>query len=269
MSAIGTSPISILIVDDEKKACENIRSMLLEYVDASLNIVGAANSTAEAEVLIRRYRPNAVFLDIEMPNENAFQFLERLTTIDFEIIFATAYDEYAVRAFRLNALDYILKPISIAELKSAIERLKARIQLKELLKQERQAYTEIFGQINNNTLIHRITLRHSNGMDIVDFNDVLLIEAQGSYSKIVFLKLGTVKEVIMSNPLSDYEELLPANVFLRVHRSFLVNCSTIRKIENDDQAASLILIHGISVPVSRRRMALLIQFLEKNKISFN
>ncbi len=125
--------IQILIVDDEKKACANLRNILLEFVDPGLQIVGEANSTMEAEQLIAIHKPDAIFLDIEMPNENAFHFLERIAPFDFEVIFVTAYEEYAIRAFRLNAIDYILKPISIKDLSTAVQKLKDRIRHKRII----------------------------------------------------------------------------------------------------------------------------------------
>ncbi len=104
--------IKVLIVDDEKKACSNLRSILSEFVDVKINVAGIAHSGVEAGRLVSEVSPDAIFLDIEMPNENAFEFLARISPFNFEVIFVTAYDEYAVRAFRLNAIDYILKPIS-------------------------------------------------------------------------------------------------------------------------------------------------------------
>src|ERR1700740_2529996 len=115
--------LNVLIVDDEMEACANLQHILSEYVDKEINIVGIANNTREAEAAIAKAAPAAVFLDIEMPNENAFHFLERIAPFNFEVIFVTAYDEYAVKAFKLNAVDYILKPISINELNQAVQRL--------------------------------------------------------------------------------------------------------------------------------------------------
>jgi two-component system LytT family response regulator len=100
--------INIIIVDDENKACTILKDIITEYADPIIRVVGIAHSTYEAEALIYKLSPDAVFLDIEMPNENAFHFLERIAPFAFEVIFVTAYDEFAVKAFRLNAVDYIL-----------------------------------------------------------------------------------------------------------------------------------------------------------------
>jgi len=100
-----TAHLNVIIVDDEMDACKNLQKILVEYVDSGINILSIANSTAEAEKQILEHKPDVVFLDIEMPNENAFEFLDRIVEINFEVIFVTAYDEYAIKAFKLNAID--------------------------------------------------------------------------------------------------------------------------------------------------------------------
>ncbi len=254
-------PIRILIVDDEKKACTNLKNILFEFVDPGLNVVGVAYNTTEAEEQIKRLAPHAVFLDIEMPNENAFHFLERISPFSFEVIFVTAYEEYAIKAFRLNAIDYILKPISINELKNAVQKLKDRIRYKKILNEKNSSFTELADQISSKAKQHKITLKDNNNTSIVDFKDIYFIEAQGSYSRIVFLKGQFVKEMTLSNPLSDYEELLPSDQFYRIHRSYLINCAHIKQIVSDGHN-SVIMKDDLPIPISRRRYASLIEFLE-------
>ncbi len=253
--------ISVLIVDDEKKACTNLKNVLIEFVDPGINIVGMANSTREAEEMIMAHTPDAVFLDIEMPNENAFHFLERLSPVGFEVIFVTAYEEYAVRAFRLNAIDYILKPISIGELKIAVQKLKDRVWYKKILDGKNSSFIELADEVENRSKPKKITFKDINTTEVVDFMDIFFLEAQGSYSKVVFAKGKITKEMVLSNPLSDYEELLPADLFFRVHRSFLINCAHIKQITND--SSNQVVVKGdLSIPVSRRRYASLLLFLE-------
>lgn len=258
------SIVNILIVDDEKKACTNLRNLLVEYVDADINIAGLAHNTLEAEKQINDLHPDAVFLDIEMPKENAFHFLERISPFNFEVIFVTSYDEYAIRAFKLNAIDYILKPISINELKNAVNKLREKLKYKNSFPPVDSTYTQVSNQISNKAIPHKIILRSANSSEIVDFDKIHFIEAQGSYSKIVFAKNNAVKEVVMSNPLSDYEELLPADMFYRIHRSYLINCSFISKILKDD-SCKIILKDNSVLPVSRRRYPILLEYLKNNR----
>ncbi|MES2704948.1 MAG: LytTR family DNA-binding domain-containing protein [Bacteroidota bacterium] len=259
---LDTQAIKVLIVDDEKKACINLQNLLAEFIDADVNVVGIANSTKEAEAQIALHNPDAVFLDIHMPNENAFHFLDRIAPFNFEVIFVTAYDEYAVRAFKLNAIDYILKPISIKELAAAVQKLKERLKYKTLLSASELSFAEVSGQVANKLKPTRITLRGINKIEVVDFRDIYFLEAQSSYSKILFTRNNKVREMTMSNPLSDYEEILPMNIFYRIHRSYLVNCSHITSVVNDE--SKIVIEPDFILPVSRRRFGALIDFLKTN-----
>ncbi len=257
------SVTKVIIIDDEKKACTNLKNILTEYVGPEINIAGMAYSTKDAEELIKKHEPEAVFLDIEMPHENAFHFLDRMSPINFEVVFVTAYDDYAVRAFRLNAIDYILKPISIQELRIAVEKLKDKLRYKKIMGDINTSYTQLSDLVSNKVRQHKITLKDSAGSEVVDFKDIYFVEAQSSYSRIVFFKDKAIKEITTSNPLAEYEELLPQDVFYRIHRSFLVNCAHIKKILND--GSNQLIIEGNQIlPVSRRRQASLLQFLETN-----
>jgi two-component system LytT family response regulator len=252
--------MNALIVDDEKKACANLKNMLHEYIDPDINIVGIANSTLEAEALLNAHNPDVVFLDIEMPNENAFHFLERISPVNFEIIFVTAYDEFAVKAFKLNAVDYILKPISIPELKNAVEKLSERLHYKKMKAVKTISYAALSNEVINRVKLDKITLRDFNSIEIVEFKDIHFVEAQSSYSRIVFTKDNGVKEMTLSYPLSNYEEILPADIFFRVHRSYLVNCMHIKNILYDN-SNQVIMTGDLVLPVSRRRFTAMLDFL--------
>ncbi len=265
--ANSENPLSVLLVDDEIEACRNLKSILLEYIDPNINIVGVAYNTAEAERQLAVHNPDAVFLDIEMPNENAFQFLERVSPINFEVIFVTAYDEYAIRAFKLNAVDYILKPISITELANAVVKLKERIRYKTMLNSANNDFSEISKQITSKAKLNRISLKGNNSVELVLFKDIIYVEACGKYSKVFFLKNNAVVDILTSYAISDYEELLPHELFYRIHKSFLINCNHIKQIHKDE-SSSLIMNYSITIPVSRRRFPSLLEFLQ-TKPEFN
>ncbi len=260
----GSGVLNVMIVDDEQEACDNLENMLREYVDVTINVLGKYNNTKEAEKQINALRPDAVFMDIEMPNENAFHFLERIAPISFEVVFVTAYDEYAIRAFKLNAVDYILKPISISELRNAVLKLQEKIKYRHLLADNAQAYQEISSQVISKVKQQRLTLRDNNTIEIVDFKEIYFIEAQGSYAKVVFSKNGVVKDMVMSISIADYEELLPIDLFFRIHRSYLVNCIHLKKIHKDENI-TVSVANCSTLPVSRRRFTQLIDFLRSNK----
>jgi two-component system LytT family response regulator len=254
--------INVLIVDDEKNACINIVNLLIEFIGPEVSITGIAHNTDDAFKLINDHKPDCLFLDIEMPGENAFEFLERISPVDFEVVFITAYDQYAVRAFRLNAVDYILKPVAVSQLKNAVEKIKERLTFNKVVG-GKVAYTKLAEQIKSRQKINTITFKNTNSAEVVNFRDIYFIEAHSSYSKIVFVKKGEVRVITMSYPLSDYEELLPTHMFYRVHRSYLVNCLHIENVSNDE-SQQLAINNGMMVPVSRRKYASLIQFMKDN-----
>lgn len=259
------SPIRAIIVDDEHEACTNLENILNDYIEAEIDILDCAYSTLEAEEKIKKLNPDAIFLDIEMANENAFQFLERLGQIDFDIIFVTAYDEYAIRAFKLNAVDYILKPINIDELAKAVEKLQQRIKYRKIINNNPQGYQELAQQIRQKTQQQQIILKDNNQYETVSFNDICYVKAMGSYSKIFFKKDNIYKSLLMSKAISEYEELFPDELFFRTHRSYLINCKFIRTISKEEMIVSL--DNKEALPIGRRRFTELLQFLKKYNIA--
>jgi len=253
--------LKVIIVDDEPEACRNLSSILLDFVDPNITIAGVAHSAAEAEKLIAAHKPDAVFLDIEMPNENAFHFLKRISPVSFEIVFVTAYDEYAVRAFKLNAVDYILKPISINELSIAVARLRDRVRFTRILNaaDDRSKPEDDFDVLTPK--MGKITLRENNIVEVVRFEEIVYVEASGGYSKVYFMKDKEQLHMTTSYSIADYEELLPEEMFYRVHKSYLINSMYIVRIYRDE-ALSLTLYPSVEVPVSRRRIGPLLEFLK-------
>ncbi len=240
-----------------------MKNLLQEFAGSDINIVGIANNTRQAEALLGRTAPDAVFLDIEMPNENAFQFLDRISPINFEVVFVTAYDEYAIRAFKLNAVDYILKPISIAELQEAVKKLKERVGYKKMMAGPTASYTDLGKMVSTKAKSQKITLKDGNNIEVVDFKNILFVEAQGSYSRVLFTKNNATKEKIMSVSLSVYEELMPEEMFYRIHKSYLINCTHVKRIIRDE-IGQVVINNEFTLPVSRRRFGTLIEFLKNN-----
>lgn len=257
--------LTAIIVDDEKDACKNLMNILTEYVDKDIELLSVAHNTQEAEDAIKKFAPDVVFLDIEMPNENAFSFLERIAPFDFEIIFVTAFDAYAVRAFKLNAIDYILKPINISELAHAVAKVKEKIKYKKIA----QTHNDIdFGglskKIQTRIKQYQITLRDNNYIEIVDFKDILFIEAKGSYSRIFFMSGNVEKNITMSYSIAEYEELLPDDMFYRIHKSYLVNCMHIKKVLKEEDNITVLVKDVYKLSIGRRRYTSFMNFLKNN-----
>lgn len=260
---MATNILRVLIIDDELHACQSLRYLLSSFDDASISIVGTAQSTREAEALIIQHRPDVVLLDIDMPNENAFSFLKRIDPFSFEVIFVTAYDQYAVKAFRLNAIDYILKPVEVSELRKAIEKVQDKMALRQLKQESAVSFASLGQQVARKSVQDQIVLRSSNDIEVVPFKNILFVEAMRSYSKFVFTGGSSAKEFVMSYPITDYEELLPGNLFFRIHRSYLVNRQHIQRILREDQVFVL-LSNKMKLPVGRRRYPDLLDFLKEN-----
>jgi two-component system LytT family response regulator len=258
--------LKVIIVDDEPTACDNLKNTLLQYVDCSIDICAIAHNTEEALHHIEQYKPDALFLDIEMPAENAFHFLLRIYPFDFEIIFVTAFDEYAVRAFKLNAIDYILKPISITEIRQATDRLLQKIAYKKLTEERSVEYKELVAQMTGNDVPKKIFLKEQNNVVAVAFTDIYLVEAMGSYSKLNFLREGKEQQIVMSHSIADYEELLPKDVFFRIHKSYLINCCYLKKVTKD-HCVSIEIKETYHIPVSRRRYPFMLEFIKTYELN--
>lgn len=256
-------PLRALLLDDEPDACRNLQTLLEQYWSDNINVIGVALNTDDALEILKKQKPEVVFIDIEMPGENAFQFLNRIAPFDFEIIFVTAYDEYALRALKLNAIDYILKPISLEELGTAIRKLEEKITIKHLANgHSSDSYDDLGSQMLQHSEPDKIVLRSKSEVLVLNFEDIIYIEAKGSYAYFHYQSGGEVKTYMMSRPLMEYEEILPDNIFYRIHKSFLLNGSFFYTITKGDQHL-VILKNNTELPLSRRRLPEFLAFLKK------
>ncbi|HTN17084.1 MAG TPA: LytTR family DNA-binding domain-containing protein [Chitinophagaceae bacterium] len=261
-------PIKALLLDDEPDACRNLNSILSNYWKDTIEVAGYAFNTTTAEQLITQHVPDVLFIDIEMPGENAFQFLQRIAPLSFEVIFVTAYDDYALKALKLNAVDYILKPISLEELEEAISKLCVKLERKHGKERPEPGtnYSELGEQVLNDVHADKVVLKSRNEVFVVQFKDISYIKAEGSYAHFYFTDHKQSKSVMMSYPLVDYEELLPADIFFRTHKSYLINCRYIDHINRGEQC-SVSLKDGTVLPLSRRRAPSLMNFLEQYRLA--
>jgi two-component system, LytTR family, response regulator len=209
-----------VIVDDEPGNIVTLTELLNGYCEG-VTIAGTADDPIKAQKLILEVNPDLVFLDIEMPYGNAFDLLDKLSPVTFEVIFITAFNDYAIKAIKYAALDYILKPVNIDELRGAVNKAVKRLE-------ERTTNTRIASLISNfkEGGPSRIGLPVSNGFQFENINDIMYIHAEGSYTE-VFLK-GKRKELVSKN-LREFEDILPPNQFCRVHHSYIVNINYVGK----------------------------------------
>jgi two-component system LytT family response regulator len=246
--------IKAIIVDDEKRARETIGSLLKLYCK-TVTVVAEAENIDLAEKAIETHSPDLVFLDIDMPGGNGFELLKKYKTLPFKLIFITAYNDFAVKAFRFSALDYILKPVNPDDLVAAVNKAETLID-KENLNQKLQIF--ISNMENMSLDVKKIVLKTSDSIHIVNVNDIIRCEADRNYSSF-FLAGG--KTILVSTTLKDYDELLSSFRFLRVHQSHLVNLNHIERYEKKD-GGCIIMKDGSVVPVSVRKKEELLSLLQ-------
>ena len=238
--------IKTVLIDDDKKNISILKS-LFEQLNSRIDVAGEAGSAAEAGILIPQLKPDLVFLDIEMPYGNAFDLLDQLMPVDFEIIFITAFDEYTLKAFRYSALDYLLKPVDIDELDNAVKKAEARIGLKDINTQ----LSNLFYNINTPPLsTGKIAMPVKDGFDFVNLDEIISCQAENNYT---IVSTNSGKKYTCSKTIKEYEELLPARSFFRIHHSWIVNANLIRKYHKEGRSGYVELTGGATIPVAYRR----------------
>lgn len=235
-----------LIVDDEADARDNLRLMLEEHAP-EVEVVGQAAGAPEARELIQALHPNALFLDIKMPGEDGFQLLASIAELDLPVVFTTAYDEYALRAFKQNALDYLEKPIDVDELKRAVGKLK---KLAGELDTARPSAIAALMKDPGSPLNSRLAIPGREGLTLLKHEDILYLEANDSYTTI-HMKDG--KRSVSSKHIRVFEKNLDPKTFFRVHKSYIINLAHLSSF-NRSEGNMAVLDTGAMVPVSRRRL---------------
>ncbi len=236
--------ITAIIVDDEPKGRLALHQKLNTYCNNVLVVAEAANGK-EALGLIKQHHPQLVFLDIEMPVMNAFEMLNELAEKNFHVIFTTAYDQYAIKAIKYAAFDYLLKPVDIEELKMAIAKIenvenKNLTKQLELLLQNMQQPKKGF---------NKLAIPSLDGLHFFDISSIIRLEAQSNYTVIYFLDHT---KITASKTLKDFEELLPQELFFRLHHSHIINLQYIKKYIKGD-GGQVEMENGDMIDVSRRK----------------
>ena len=244
--------IKAVIVDDEKASRETLAGLIKRYCK-NIEVIGDADGFNSAKKLLAAIEPDLVFLDIQMPDGSGFKLLEEVDSSKFEVVFTTAYDQYAIKAFKFSALDYLLKPIDPDDLINAIEKYES----KNI--NDRTSNPSVSTLINNlkSPENKKIVLSTSKGMHVVDVNTIVRCESEDYYTRF-FLIDGKV--IMVSHTLKDYEELLEEYNFIRPHKSHLINAKFIKSYLRVD-GGSIELQNGTIVPVSRRKREKIIDII--------
>lgn len=232
-----------LIVDDEAKARRILETLLKEYFP-QINLLDSAANVPEALRAIHQHQPHLVFLDIEMPGYTGFQLLELIGKPSFEVIFTTAYADYALQAFEVSAVDYLLKPIRIAKLQQAVEKAIQRISTAI----SSEANMVVLQQNLQSSHLQKLAVPVADGLLFVDTNDLILLEAEGAYTR---LHLLNQPPVLISKMIKDFEVVLEQHPdFFRCHRSYLINMNHVVKYNRTD-GGSIVLRNEKEVMLAR------------------
>jgi len=237
--------LSVVIIEDEKHSLETLSRLLLDFCQ-DVKLLGSASNVEDAISLINKTKPDLVFLDIELHSGTGFDILQKLDSISFEVIFTTAYEQYAVRAIKFSSVDYLLKPIDLDELLEALSKVRNRKGDKAYLLQIKNLVKNLEIQDVNNK---KICLSTHEGMEFVRVLDILYCKANGSYT---LFTLKNQKDQLVSKNLKEFEILLQEYDFMRVHNSYLINLREVKKYIKSD-GGYIIMNNGDHVNLSQTK----------------
>jgi two-component system LytT family response regulator len=246
--------IRTIIIDDESKGRSVLSEMIARYCNG-VEIVATAENGAEGIKAIKHYTPDCILLDIQMPRMDAFDMLDQLEDAHGEVVFVTAHNEYALKAFKYAAFDYLLKPVDPKDLQEVFDRLRKRIKYPDGNKRM-HLLKSIMHQPQ--TAPAKITISSAEGITIVTIAEIVYLQAEGPYT---FFYLNTGEKLVASVNLQKYEELLGDHLFFRTHHSYLVNLNHIRKYNKPDN--NILLSNGHTVDVSKRKKEEFLQILSE------
>lgn len=244
--------IRTVLVDDETDSIRVLQKLLDNFCP-EVKIVGQADGVPTALEVIRSTQPDLVLLDIEMAQGNAFDLLNQLQPLDFQVIFVTAFDNYAIRAFKYSAVDYLLKPVEIDDLRNAIGRVHRKPQTQDLVQQMR-ILLENVGTLQMTQ--QKMAIPTIDGLIFIPVQDILRFEAKGNYTAIY---LSNGEPIVATRTIKDYEDVLPETIFCRIHNSHIINLSKIQRYQKG-RGGSVIMEDGSIIEVASRRRE---EFLQK------
>jgi two-component system LytT family response regulator len=259
--------IKAVIIDDEVKSRKLLRNLINDYCP-EIGIIDMAESVESGVKLVKKTKPDLIFLDIQMPDGTGFDLLEKIGNMQTEVIFTTAYDQYAIQAIQLSVLAYLLKPINVDELKAAVSKVNDKINEQAEIQTVNQSLQVLLENSNALAKNKKIGLSTQNGINFVLIQDIIMCKAEGNYS-IIYLADKQHQEIV-SRTLKEFEDMLTEFNFFRVHRTYLINLSHIKEYSRTNQSSdydgdggSVIMNNNTHVPVSRDRRKHLLERFSK------
>lgn len=239
--------LQAILVDDEESSLNALRQKILRHCP-NIRILACCQSAKESIEKIDSLHPDLVFLDIEMPLMNGFLMLQQLQFRKFEVIFTTAYDHYAIRAIRFSALDYLMKPVEIEELRMAVDRAVIKQGANTSINQLDLLVENMASKFNHH---QRIAIPTNDGLQFIRLSDVIYLEANINYTHFY---LSGDRKYIASRTLKDFEDMMPADTFLRIHNSYLINKNYAERYIRGE-GGQVVLTNGVILDVAKRKKA--------------
>jgi two-component system LytT family response regulator len=251
--------ISAVIIEDEPIFQEILKQAII-HTGLDIKIVGICNSKREAKKVLPQVQPQLIFLDVELADGKGVDLLNELDNTDFEIIFTTSHDKYAINAIKNNAADYLLKPIKEKELKKAIEKVAHRIEQKEVLKHASKLQGYLDKVKSEQQQDAKLMVPTKEGMAFLKINDIIRLQSESNYT---LFYLVENKKILVSKTLKNFEEKLLSFNFLRTHQSHLINLIHLKEIDHGDNY--VLMADESKVEISKRKKKEFMDSLEKNK----
>lgn len=239
--------LTAVLVDDEENNLSSLKEKIIRHCP-QVSIIATCDSAQKAINSIDSLKPDLVFLDIEMPVMNGFLMLQHLTFKSFELIFTTAYDHYAIKAIRFSALDYLLKPIEIEDLQSAVKRAEEK---RTRPGSSQQLELLIENLVAKKNVHRRIAIPTTSGLQFINVDDIIYLEASINYTH---LYLGGKNKFTVSRTLKDFEDMLSEDIFIRIHNSFIINKNCVEKYIRGE-GGQVVMSNGVVLDVSKRKKA--------------
>lgn len=237
--------LTAIIIDDEASSRNALRQKLVNHCP-NVTVTAECENGEAGIIAIETQQPDIVFLDVEMPRMNGFTMLQQLTNKNFEVIFITAYDHYAIRAIKFSALDYLVKPVEVEDLKTAVAKASSKKK-----QNNNNSRVEILLQnlLDEKAAHQRIAISSMEGLQFVLTDEIIYLEANSNYTS--FFLSGN-RKITATKTLKDFEDILPAAIFIRIHHSFLINKNRVEKYIKGD-GGQVLMMNGVTLDVSRRK----------------
>jgi two-component system, LytTR family, response regulator len=255
--------LTAYLVDDEINNIENLK-FLLQNDCTGIEVVGHAHNGIDAREWLTRNTVDVVFLDISMPKETGLEMLQNIAVQNFNVVFVTAHNEYAIQAIKASAIDYLLKPVSIVELQNTVNKLHQKFNNSTILNQNKELVNNLIKNYTPGIAPNKIALPQLGGISFLDINEIIALQADSNYT---IIHKKEMQKAVVSKSLKDFEDILDDNQFIRIHKSYMVNINYIVEYSTID-GGMVKMYDGNMWSVSRRQTDTLLNKMKEHNILF-